>query len=284
MRTPSLRETQSWMLTAMLAPGEGAAAARLARARFGFDVDDLIAAPPAGPREARLGIYASGYVLRLLECLRSEFPALRRLLSDPLFDFFARAYVLECPSRSFTLLELGRGFADFLQRTQARQASANLALPLDLARLERARSEASYAKGTENDVGTEVGGVMSFALSLLGGASVEVAAPPCLRLLSLSYPLHRTLEAFDRGEAGLEIPDAAPTFVAVTRRHYRVRVLELAPWQYAFLAAAAAPQSAFACAVACARESGRPLDEILADLLLWLPAIASEGALRVRST
>lgn len=42
---------------------------------------------------ARLDIYARGYVLRLLECLRAEFPILLALVGDQVFEMFASSYV-----------------------------------------------------------------------------------------------------------------------------------------------------------------------------------------------
>jgi len=61
--------------------------------------------------------------------------------------------------------------------------------------------------------------------------------------------------------------------------HYCVRMAELEPWQYAFVAAARTNASVHHCALSAAAESGEPLDSILARLMLWLPAMFSMGIL-----
>lgn len=105
----------------------------------------------AFPARQRLAVYAQSYALRLIECLREEFPVLRLLVGDQVFDLFAGAYIAAQPSRSYSLYGLGAGFADFLEATRpAGTGPASLeAIPASLARLERAMAEAQRAVGTE---------------------------------------------------------------------------------------------------------------------------------------
>ena len=50
----------------------------------------------------RLAIYHNAYHVRLLECLREEFPILSLALGDETFDAFAYGYLRTYPSRSYT--------------------------------------------------------------------------------------------------------------------------------------------------------------------------------------
>lgn len=63
--------------------------------------NDILPAVVDGPRldaKGRLSIYANGYRLRLIEILDADYPALRILAGDDLFDQLARAYIAAYPS------------------------------------------------------------------------------------------------------------------------------------------------------------------------------------------
>jgi hypothetical protein len=62
----------------------------------------------------RLGIYADGYRLRLLEALRVDFPALHTLAGDTDFERIGRAYIDACPSEHFSIRYFGRRMSAFL--------------------------------------------------------------------------------------------------------------------------------------------------------------------------
>ena len=57
-------------------------------------------APSALPADDRLDIYARSYVMRLAECLRAEFPVLRALIGEPVFDLFSGGYLSARPPSS----------------------------------------------------------------------------------------------------------------------------------------------------------------------------------------
>src|SRR5262249_40950505 len=118
MTDPPLSRIQSWLMTVMTSAGGVEAGIHVAKERFGLDVDGMIAHGRGPAPATRLNIYATGYVMRLLECLRADFPALRHLMGDALFDFFAKSYIWTHPSSSPSLFDLGAGFPDFLGQTQ----------------------------------------------------------------------------------------------------------------------------------------------------------------------
>ena len=62
-------------------------------------VAKAISAESAQAARAGLQVYARAYELRLIEILRTDFPMLRRMAGDVVFDGLARAYIREHPSR-----------------------------------------------------------------------------------------------------------------------------------------------------------------------------------------
>lgn len=269
-----LARLQAWFLTAMTAPGGALRGMELAQHQHGLREDEVFKS--AAGRQARLHIYADGYVQRLLECLQSDFPVLRKTMGAELFDFFARVYIWRHPSRSPTLYDLGGGFADFLAASQPPGASGQLRFPLELARLERARSEAGRAEGLEQrarsmlDVGWLIGGETPIRLA------------PCTRLLALSFPLHtfwREAQAASE-DAMPPQPEAGsgPSHVAIARRDYRLSMHSLLPWQFHLLQAAQQPAASLqAGALHAARACDSPVEQVLADAMLWLPLAAAAG-------
>ena len=279
MNDPPLSRIQSWLMTVMTSAGGVEAGLDVAKERFGLDLDAMIAHGGGAAPATRLNIYATGYVMRLLECLRADFPALRQLMGDALFDFFAKSYIWAHPSTSPSLFDLGAGFPDFLARTQRRGTEdrgedAALRLPIDLARLERARTQASRARGLEGRALRPPADPLAF----LHDERFAIVASPCLHLIELSFPLKGYLEAFDRGEDAAP-PAAGESRVAIGRMNYRVHMAELEPWQFAFLAAARTNTGIHGCALEAAAASGEPVDGILAGLIPWLPAMFAMGIL-----
>jgi hypothetical protein len=274
MNDPPLARIQSWLMTVMTSAGGVETGLGVAKERFGLDLDAMVVRAGRAAPAARLNIYATGYVMRLLECLRADFPALRNLMGDALFDFFAKSYIWTHPSASPSLFDLGAGFPEFLQTTQRQETDPALRLPIELARLERARTEASRAKGLEGRAQRTPADPLVF----LHDASFAIVAPPCLHLLELSFPLKGYLEAFDRGA---DEPPPAPqeSRIAIGRMNYRVYMAELEPWQFAFIAAARTNTSVHHCALSAAAESDEPVDAILAGLIPWLPAMFAMGIL-----
>ena len=273
---PELAQLQAWFLTAMTCPGGAQHGAALAQQRFGMAPEQVLTRPQ------RLAIYADGYVLRLLDCLQAEFPVLRQTMGLELFDFFARAYIWRHPSRSSTLYDLGGGFADFLAASKpaGRDASgaAMLQFPIDLARLERARAEAGRAVGLETRaVQAQAAGFDGFG-GLLGEAGL-LLLPPCTRLLALSFLVRAFWEqAQAAGDKVLPPqPAASPSFVAIARWNYRISMHALEPWQFHFLQAAFEPSTLQQCALQAASATCLPVDQVLADAMLWLPVATAAG-------
>lgn len=287
MSAPTLPELQAWFLTVMTAPGGVAQGQALAATASSLQLDALVAHQRNIAPATRMHVYAQGYVLRLLECLRADYPWLHRVMGEELFSFFARAYLWHYPSRSPTLYDLGARFADFLAESQARQPNDDglLDLPVALARLERARSEAGRAVGLEQALAST--NDADPLVTLLTGRHMQYHAPHCLRLLEIELALLPFVQALAQDQGVPPTPPRERCWIAVTRQHYRVRMHALASWQYQCLMLLTQQpgrtMSASACACALAQERGDSVDTMLAELLVWVPAACAGGLLSTQT-
>lgn len=257
----ALADLQGWMLDGIVA---GSAEPEAVRARILGD-DRL------GP-EGRFAIYAGGYRSRLLETLRDDYPALRLLVGETVFDLFAQGYVATHPPRHFSLYDYGAGFADHLAATRPADGGGPLAaLPAAVARVERARSEVQRAGGTER-LGRQP---LMADMAMLPGLKLRL--PDSVRLLRLDFDLLPLIEASENG-GGAVVPEPGESLIAVARSGYRVRQHRLEPWRHAWLGALGPEGGEVHGAVAtAARRSGREGGALLADVVLWIPAAASLG-------
>src|SRR5258708_1185862 len=83
----------------------------------------------------RLEIYNRQYWFRLLSSMIEDFPGLRAILGERRFEEMCKAYITDCPSRSFTLRNLGAPLESWL-RKHPKCPGAKHALALDLFRLQ----------------------------------------------------------------------------------------------------------------------------------------------------
>jgi hypothetical protein len=273
MAEPDLATLQHWMQSRIVTDALPRETASLAAA---INVREAIRSSADLPAKARLRIYARGYVLRLIECLRADFPVLHAMVGTQVFDLFATAYLTQHQSRSPSLFELGAGFADFLEATRPEEGAGRgslQAIPASLARLERAMSEVSRAVGPETHRGYEL---MAPAILLLAPGT-RLRLPASVRLLRLDFDFAAALAATDRGERPAQ-PPAQEVSVAVARSHYRVQVHTLEPARFAWLEALGHGGADVLEAVAQAREiAGDAADGLGADLLTWLPIAVQAG-------
>lgn len=276
-----LHELQDWFLTVMTAPGGVERGAALAAGRHAWRLDEVVAHAHGAAPDTRMHIYANGYVLRLLDCLRADYPMLLEVMGEPLFTFFAKAYVWRHPSTSPSLYDLGAGFAAFLADSQGGLGADDglLQLPIELARLERARTEAGRARGMER--GGTVRSAIQHPLALMLGQDVTLSAPPCLRLLDLALPLLPFVDSL-RGDGAVP-PAPAPqrSYVGVTRMRYRVRAYALEAWQFHLLQALVEQDgrgtSSQQCVERAAERTGQAADHLAVQMMLWLPTAAASG-------
>jgi hypothetical protein len=128
----------------------------------------------------RLEIYNRQYWFRLIAGLTEDFPGLQAILGHRRFDQLANAYLTDCPSRSFTLRNLGRALEGWLKKNP-RWAGSRQGMALDMVRLEWADIEAFDGKA-EAPLTPE-----DLAAAGAGGANLRLRLQPFVRLLNLRY-------------------------------------------------------------------------------------------------
>lgn len=229
--TVELASLQRWVQAVIRHPEGVEAGAASAPARREMDLApgnlDQVVNPSAQLSSAqRLAIYSRGYHLRLLECLRTMHPALQHALGPELFDEFALDFLQARPSRSYTLGQLNADFAEHLGTQKPDIGSEDEQWPdllIDLARLERAFMEVFDGPGTEG-VKPELDPPAGNSDS--GWETVTVQASPSLRLIRSGYPVGRYLQAVRAGQHP-RLPFPEPSFIALSRKDYRVILTEL---------------------------------------------------------
>ena len=246
----SLDDIQRWV-QAVITHHEGAAAGvSSTEARQSIDVDlqdvERVILPSSQMNGLdRLQIYSQAYFGRLIECLRAQFPATRHAVGETEFDGFAFGYLIQHPSKHYSLTVLGDSFDAYLQQTRPartepldEQGGTNdfdfADFLIDLAKLERIYSEVFDGPGSED--------VPSLSPSDLAGISPErfarcrLVLHECVRLIKLRFPVHLYATSVRQGVPA-EISEARPVYLVVTRRDYVVRRFEVSRPQFEMLSA-----------------------------------------------
>jgi hypothetical protein len=128
----------------------------------------------------RLEIYNRQYWFRLLSSMVEDFPGLCAVLGAARFEAMSKAYITDCPSRSFTLRDLGSQLESWLHQ-HPRWAGKKQVLALDIVKLEWAEIEAFDGKA-EPPLRPE-------DLAANSGANLRLRLQPYIHLLSLRYPV-----------------------------------------------------------------------------------------------
>ena len=171
----------------------------------------------------RLEIYNRQYWFRVLASLDEDFPGLRAIVGQRRFEALCKAYLVDCPSESFTLRNLGSRLEWWL-RSHPEQIQPRAALALDMVRLEWAEIEAF-------DGGEEP--VLNPSDVLASDLDPHFKVQPYLQLLRLRYPVDDLLVALrkDNSEGAM-----ASNAVSQRRKQTRVRKVARQKVQSVFLA------------------------------------------------
>jgi hypothetical protein len=164
----------------------------------------------------RLEIYNRVYWFRILSSLADDFPGLRAVIGQRMFDKVLLGYLTELPSRSFTLRNLGSRLESWLG-DHPEFTPKTVRIAQDMVRLEWADIEAfdgaEYPKIAEGD------------LARLGEDPL-LHLQPYLRLLDIAYPVDDLLLEIRRLEENAEPESDVASNVVVMesapRRHKRV--------------------------------------------------------------
>jgi hypothetical protein len=281
MQDVSLQNIQLWMQTVLLSRGDLKEKLQTAKSASGLDISDTVRFNRELSNYKRVDIYASGYVLRLVECLKMEYALLADFMGEPLFEMFAKAHIVTIPSSSWTLTHLGKKFPEYLEKTKPTgkipaDKLAFIEIPYDIACYERAKAMAMSAVGLEelNIAPNELSLLAMFGCDF---NTTTFKTPECLQLLSLQYPVHQLKSGQHMSEYS-KITKTA-TYLAVSRNQYRLQIIALSQWQYELLSACEGEISFANAAKIAANKCAETTQSILAKLLTWLPEAKGKGCL-----
>jgi len=161
----------------------------------------------------RLEIYNRQYWYRVLASMLEDFPGLCAILGERRFQEMSKTYLTDCPSRSFTLRNLGARLESWL-RKHPQWAGSKQALALDMVRLEWADIEA-FDGQAEPPLRAE---------ELQAGADekLRLRLQPYIGLLALQYPVDDLVLAVKRDD------DSEFASNAFNERRKRKRVTSVA--------------------------------------------------------
>src|SRR6266403_4109503 len=162
----------------------------------------------------RLEIYNRQYWFRLLSSMIEDFPGLRAVFGDRKFEAMSKAYLMDCPSQSFTLRNLGSRLEAWL-RKHPKWAGSKQELAIDITRLEWADIQAFDGKA-EPPLRAE-------QLGADAGAGLTLRLQPYISLLDLKYPVDDLLL-----EVRKEDEDTDFASNAFQEKHKRKRVQAVA--------------------------------------------------------
>jgi len=168
----------------------------------------------------RLEIYNRQYWFRLLSSMIEDFPGLQAILGSQRFESMCKVYLTECPSRSFTIRNLGVHLETWLRQNPS-WTRERCGLALDMVRLEWADIEAFDGQAKP--------ALRAKDLSEIDVPNLQLSIQPYVQLLELSYPVDDLLLEVKHGD---DTPDFASNAVHERRKRSRVRaVAKLEPAQ-----------------------------------------------------
>lgn len=233
----------------------------------------------------RLEIYSRSYWFRVLDSLYDDFPGLVAILGSRGFHRMARAYLAECPSRSYTLRNLGSQLREWMERNPA-YAGKHVRLTLDMARLEWAHIEAFDGR-QKRALGPE---------DLLDlGPALSIGLQPYVQLLELHYPVDNLRISVNRTEEEHGMAsnvarakkhrtarntcrlEPEEIFLAVHRVQFEVYYRRLATEEYWMLRDFQAGKPVGAVLERVAEHSSLPVEELTQKIQAWFAMWAELG-------
>lgn len=170
----------------------------------------------------RLEIYNRQYWFRILASLDEDFRGLGAIIGQRRFQALCKAYLLDCPSQSFTLRNLGSRLEMWL-RNHPEHIQPRAALALDMVRLEWAEIEAF--DGAEEPI-------LLPGDALASNPDPQFRLQPYIQLLSLRYAVDDLLVAIRKDSSE---PGMASNAVSEHRKQTRVRKVARQKPQAVFL-------------------------------------------------
>jgi hypothetical protein len=216
----ALAPLQEWMQGVVTHPGDVYEAAD----DGSFAVDEVILPSATLQPIQRIGLYHGMYMLRMIEALSVDYEAVAHVLGEDAFEELVRGYVLQHPSRSYTLNRLGDVFPEFI----AASALKRRVFLRDLASLELAMTHVFEEEEAAPLPGDAISSVPPERI-----AEARIVPIPALRLLSFDYDANEVFQAWR--EDRVIKPRRRKSWLAVHRRDYSVYRMPLSRDAFTFL-------------------------------------------------
>jgi hypothetical protein len=235
----------------------------------------------------RLEIYNRQYWFRVLSGFAEDFPGLRAVLGTRAFDKLAQAYLQDCPSRSFTMRNVGSHLESWLTKHR-KHAGLKFKLAVDMVRLEWADINAFD--------GTRETPLSPADLAQANPAKLRLRLQPYISLLDLRYPVDDLLLEVKKHSEELSVASNAfserhktkrvaavarmmpsPIFLAVHRMGEEVYFRRLEREEFAILALLRDGKSLNAAIEAGLRNSATPADQRPLLIQKWFQTWSTLG-------
>ena len=205
----------------------------------------------------RVGVYQGMYLLRMMEALEGDYPAVAHFLGSEVFAELVERYAGAHPSVSYTFNRFGVRFPEFIRDSKWLRRRAVLT---DLARLERAVTEVFDAPQSPAWPAREIESIPEARWP-----SLVLNPIAAFRLLELAYPVNAYLQSVKEGNHDHPELPRRKSRVAVYRKGYEVWRLDLGKPAYDFLRALS---------------RGRPFGKAVAEAAKGLEGNAGEQIFR----
>jgi hypothetical protein len=224
----------------------------------------------------QLEIYREQFWLRHTASLLEDFPGVSGVLGQSAWNELVCDYLESDVLASYSLRDLGDGFAAFIATRPAFEAQAIVG---DMARLEWAHVEVFDADDSARLDPTKLAAVPEDAWE-----RARLLPDPALRLLALDHPVvalrHRLLIARERGsDEAVPLPEREPTLLAVHRRERVIAHDPLDHAQFCLLSSVMAGSPLGQACESAAAECGISPEDLGADLETWFGSWAARGYL-----
>ena len=240
----SLEQLQKWMQEALLNPFEAQTQA----------IESIVKSSNKLDARSHLAIYQRSYVARLRACMAKQFEALQFALGKELFQQFADQYLQTYPSKSYTLIDLGKNFPRFLQETRPdRDAEVKESWPDFLIELTQFEY---HLQVIFDELNTQ-----KYVLASEETPESQLGLVPVFHLFEFHFPVHHYYSVFRNGQHP-ELPFPQHSWCAIYRVNYQITFQGLNYWQFQFLTHFQNAQNLKKSLLFISEQSGRAFSEV----------------------
>jgi hypothetical protein len=264
-----LDRLQHWMQAVIETPGdaeEAVASPAAAKIVPPDRVGEVVTPSKTLTPVERVGVYQGMYIIRMVEALQGDYPAVAHFLGAHQFEHVVEDYAAAHPSTSYSFNPFGRSFPEFV-RTSPR--IRRKAFVHDLARLELAVTEVFDAPESPRLRPEDVAKIPDDAW-----ATARLEPIDAFRVLAFNHPVNAYLQSVKQGSVDHPEVRRKQTRVAVYRKNYEVWRLDLGRPAYELLHALAKGRPFGKAVAASARSLQGNAGE---QLFRWLRDWVAEG-------